>query len=86
MSNQSLRIEHSTIFDDPIPLPYGIDDAYRLRTTVPMLILNSGFAFVKSYQEFLYRMIENENSFKAYQGNTARFLNFLFYRLNLIKS
>lgn len=85
MAKMRSRDSKTTIFESKVAIPSGIDDAYEIRIFMPLFIMNSGRPYVRSYQEFIYRMLSNKNSLRSYYGQTYRFLNYAFYCLKVSK-
>lgn len=85
MSRNRWTIDDSTIFDEPIRIPKGVDDAYFLRFSPPVLTLSSGIKFVSSYRDFVFRLFPNTYSAYTYYTQTRRFLNYMFYSLKIEK-
>lgn len=83
MSRNRWILDDSSTFDEPIQVPTGIDDAYMLRFSPPVLILCSGKKFVSSYRDFVFRLLPNTHSAYTYYTQTNRFLNFVFYCLKI---
>ncbi|MEP6343117.1 MAG: hypothetical protein ABJ275_07355, partial [Maricaulaceae bacterium] len=83
MARNNWGIGENCLFNEPIQTPSGIDDAYLLRFSTPVLILSSGRKYVNSYIESVFRLLPNTNSAYAYYFQTNRFLNYLFYSLKI---